>query len=169
MAVGGVMRALTGQRRVIWHPHTEATNSTLIQATDPSVPAGLPISVDVVRVKTGRDSGASAQGWTFQVRWRHLIEVGGWACHDPACPATEHKDLGLGAIINRTSGAVNYRAVLPRLQPVAGWQSLAGVVDMTTVDLRDSSTARGWCSIEQPNTTGLCRWFMAGESVTLTP
>jgi hypothetical protein len=169
VAVGGMMRALTGQRRVIWHPHIEASNSTLIPAADPSVPAGLPISVDVVRVKTGRDSAPAAQVWTFQVRWRHLIEVGGWACHDPTCPATEHQSFGLGSIINLTSGGVYYRSVLPRLQPVAGWQSLAGVVDMTTVDLKDSSTARGWCSIEQPNTTGLCRWFVAGESVTLTP
>ena len=158
------MRAATGQRRVIWHPHVTASNSTLIPVSDPRVPAGLPISVDVVRVKTGRDSFQTPEKF-FPVVGGQLAVGSAWVCHDPACPATQHIYIQLILAQYDSAGKAAWPDIVVLPWAPSGWRLMQGGLAVRP----DAVRARAFVTLGQDNFTGLCRWFTAGESVTLTP
>jgi hypothetical protein len=158
------MRAGTGQQRVIWHPHVAASYSTLIPVSDPQVPAGLPVSVDVVRVKTNRDSARKPDQF-FPVVAGQLITASAWACHDPACPASTHAYMQVIFHWQSPAGGQGWNTIVQLAPTPGGWRLLQGGREINPLAYR----ARSFLTINQDAQTGQCRWLVAGESSTLIP
>lgn len=154
------MRSAIAHERLVWWPRIPSSEwRSFVPASDPAVPSGLPVVVDVVAKHVGRDSVQRPD--TFHpVRVGTIAAWSGWVRHDPACTAAAH--AALRAYVNRRQ-ALAWTALV-NVEPgaaTAAWVYLAG---RFTENLATNLSSRIAVSVNQAGTASPpCTWWVAGD------
>lgn len=158
------MRSTIAHERVVWQPRTPAgVYRTLVPASDPAVPPGLPVSVDVVAKHIGRDAVQTPDTY-HSVRVGTIAAWSGWARHDPACPAAEHQVLR-AYTHRRQAGAWAAMLTVNPASATSAWVFASGRYIET---LATNIQSRIAVSINQAATNNPpCTWWVAADSARL--
>ena len=159
------MRALAVQQRTVWHPGTNASNSTFIPAS--SAPAGLPERITTVRLLQGRDINNPALAW-YPVAKETQMFVSAYVLHNPQCQATNHVRLSSILRLSLNGGVtVSYPGIEIGRPEYSSWTLVQKSRDFRSVST-DFNIGIPWWFIDQPS-NGLCTYYIAEDRITITP
>ena len=159
------MRALAVQPRTVWHPGTNAENSTFIPAS--SAPAGLPEGIATARFLKGREIKDPALAWYPVAKETQMI-ISAYILHNPQCQATNHVRLISNLVLSlNDGGVVSWPGIEVGRPEYNSWTLVQKSRDFRSVSA-NFNVGTAWWVLDQPQ-NGLCTYYIADDQITLTP
>lgn len=162
------MRALAVQQRTIWHPGTDAGNSTFIPASDPQVPEGLPENILTVRMISARDIRPTPIQYHPLINQTEMV-ASTWVIHNPLCKSSEHTSMNflMTLSIGQGTGGVDWPGIEMGSPTMAKWTKVTKRRNFVSV-IKTYNVGYPQLVINQ-TATGLCSYLVADDWITLTP
>ena len=159
------MRAYALQQRTIWHPRTNAQNSTFIPAS--SAPAGLPERITTVRLLQRRDARDPALDLVPLAKATQIV-VSVYVLHNPQCQATNHVTMNVNLAVSKDYGpAIDWPSLEVGRPEYSSWTLVKKSRNLIDVS-KDFNTGYVLWTINQVK-EGLCSYYIADDRITLTP